>query len=76
MLEFFSHPYVSYAIYYLMGGVCFNLGYDLVVNKIGDEGLRFNMMERISVGLIWPIFTLIFFINFLKAIFNGNNDND
>jgi hypothetical protein len=56
-----------------MGGVCFNFGYDLVVNKIGDEDLRFSTMERISVGLIWPIFTLIFFINFLKAIFNGND---
>ena len=73
MLEFLSHPYLTYGTYYLLGGVVFNFFYDMVVTKTEDENLRFNMMERISVGLVWPIFTMLFIYNFLKVIF-GDND--
>jgi len=58
-----------------MGGVVFNAFYDFVVSKIGNEDLRFNMLERISTGIIWPIFTIIFIINFIKQIFNGNHED-
>jgi hypothetical protein len=58
-----------------MGGVVFNAFYDFVVSKIGNEDLRFNMIERISTGLVWPVFTLIFIMNFIKQIFNGNHED-
>jgi len=58
-----------------MGGVVFNAFYDFVVSKIGNEDLRFNILERISTGIIWPIFTIIFIINFIKQIFNGNHED-
>ena len=72
MLELFQQPIFQYILYYIVGGVCFNLGYDLIVDKLNDDNMRFTMLERLSVGIIWPIFTVIFIINFLKAIFNGN----
>jgi hypothetical protein len=58
-----------------MGGVVFNAFYDFVVSKIGNEDLRFSVLERISTGIIWPVFTIIFIINFIKQIFNGNHED-
>jgi len=75
ILELIQHPYAQYVLYYCMGGVVFNAFYDFVVSKIGNEDLRFNMMERISIGLVWPVFTLIFIVNFIKQLFNGNNND-
>lgn len=66
-------------VWYITFGVLVNLLYDLTVNKItrltGDsdaEKLRFNVLERIYVLIIWPIFAISFFIKVIKQ-FNDKN---
>jgi len=66
-------------VWYITFGVLVNLLYDLTVNKItrltGDsdaEKLRFTVVERIYVLIIWPIFAISFFIKVIKQ-FNDKN---
>lgn len=57
---------------YLTCGVVLNLFYDLLISWIKEEPLRFGNWERLGVTIIWPIFLIIFIINFIKALF-GND---
>lgn len=57
---------------YLTCGVVLNLFYDLLISWIKEEALRFGNWERLGVTIIWPIFLIIFIINFIKALF-GND---
>jgi hypothetical protein len=57
---------------YLTCGVVLNLFYDLLISWIKNEALRFGNWERLGVTIIWPIFLIIFIINFIKALF-GND---
>lgn len=66
-------------IWYVFGGVLTNFIYDLTVSRIREltqdeetEGLRLGIIERIWVGLIWPIFMITFIVK-LISIFNGRN---
>lgn len=50
-------------IVYLLIGLLFNLWYDLLINTMDEEHqeIRFTMLERLIVLLIWPyaLFNLI-----------------
>lgn len=66
-------------IWYVFGGVLTNFLYDLTVSRIHQltkdddtEQLRLSILERIWVGLLWPIF-MITFISKLINIFNGRD---
>lgn len=66
-------------IWYITFGVLVNLLYDLTVNKVARftnqedaEKLRFTLLERIWVLIIWPIFAISFFIKVIKQ-FNDKN---
>jgi len=64
----------QYISFYLMIGVTFNALYDLVISYIKNEGLRFNMKERIVFTLIWPIYLALLLFNYIKNIINGSNN--
>jgi mannose/fructose/N-acetylgalactosamine-specific phosphotransferase system component IIC len=71
--------YFNTIIWYITFGVLVNLLYDLTINKIakltGDENaekLRFTVLERIYVLIIWPIFAISFIIKVIKQ-FNDKN---
>ena len=66
---------MQHIIYYLLGGILFNFIYDLLVDKLGNEAVRFTMKERIAVGLIWPIYTIIFIRNLFIHLFKNNQDD-
>lgn len=57
---------------YAVCGIIFNLAYDLLVSGIKDESLRFNHTQRLGVTIIWPVYAILFIINFIKTIF-GND---
>lgn len=66
-------------IWYAFGGVLTNFIYDLTVSRIrqvlddpGAEELRFTMIERIWVGIVWPLFIVTFTIKIIK-ILNGKD---
>jgi len=66
-------------IWYVFGGVLTNFLYDLTVSRIHQltkdddtEQLRLSILERIWVGLLWPIF-MVTFISKLINIFNGRD---
>ena len=60
---------------YITIGVIFNLVYDLVINHIQKEELRFNMIERIVFTIIWPIYVIVFIFNaILTIIKHGDKD--
>lgn len=60
---------------YITVGVIFNLVYDLVINYIKKEELRFNIIERIVFTIIWPIYVIVFIFNaILTIIKNGDKD--
>jgi hypothetical protein len=66
---------MQYIIYYLLGGVLFNFLYDLLVDKLDNQSLRFTMKERIAVGLVWPIYIIAFLRNFFIQLFKNNQDD-
>jgi hypothetical protein len=59
---------MSYILYYLMVGVVLMFLYDRVVDYTNDE-FRFNITERIVVGLLWPIGLLFFILTLIKVLF-------
>jgi hypothetical protein len=59
---------MSYILYYLMVGVVLIFLYDKVVDYTNDE-FRFNITERIVVGLLWPIGLLFFILTLIKVLF-------
>lgn len=69
----------SYLTYYLLVGVVFNFLYDLMVDYLqrnGHEGnIRFNMVERVIVCLLWPIYLLLFIRNLYKEASKKNKDD-
>lgn len=66
---------MQYIIYYLLGGILFNLLYDLLVDKLNNQALRFTIGERIAVGLFWPIYLILFLRNFFIQLFKNNQDD-
>lgn len=66
---------MDYIIYYCIVGVAFNFGYDLTVDKMQREDLRFTIGERIIVGLFWPLYVIAFTINFFKELFKNKKDD-
>lgn len=61
-------------INYLIIGTILNLCYDLTISAIQKEDLRFNMMERITFALIWPIYAIFLVYNFIKNIFDESDE--
>jgi hypothetical protein len=66
-------------IWYAICGVLTNFIYDLIVDrisKLADEKdlkkIRLTIVERVWVGITWPIFTLIFIIKLITIL----NDKD
>lgn len=60
-------------IWYAILGVLTNFLYDLMISKLiklssefKEDRLRFTILERIWITLIWPIFTVIFIIRAIK----------
>jgi hypothetical protein len=41
-------------ILYLISGVAFNFLWDNIINSIGNEKTRFNLLERFIVTFTWP----------------------
>lgn len=66
---------MQYIIYYLLGGVLFNFIYDLLIDKLDNQSLRFTIGERIAVGLVWPIYVIAFLRNFFIHFFKNNQDD-
>jgi len=66
---------MQYIIYYLLGGVILNLIYDLIVDVLSKPSLRFTMKERIAVGLVWPLYVLMFMRNLFIQLFKNNPDD-
>jgi hypothetical protein len=71
--------YFNIIIWYITFGVLVNLVYDLTINKVEEltgnedaEKLRFTVLERIYVLIIWPIFAISFIIKIIKQ-FNDKN---
>lgn len=63
----------SIIIWYAILGVLTNFLYDLMISKLiklssefKADRLRFTILERIWITLIWPIFTVIFIIRAIK----------
>jgi len=56
-------------VYYLLCGVIFNFIYDSLINFLGKEfeKLRFSLLERIIVGLFWPIALIRMIIGFIST---------
>lgn len=66
--------WIKILINYIMFGVLCNALYDLAINRIKNEELRFNMAERVVFAIIWPVYALFFIYNFIKTITNKNDD--
>lgn len=64
----------GFLIYFAIG-TAVNLLYDLLVDGLKREELRFNMRERAFVALIWPIYVIAFVINFFVQISKKNKDD-
>jgi hypothetical protein len=68
------------AIYaYLIGGLVVNAMYDWSVSRLNEltgnsEHLRFTILERIWVGLLWPLPLSLFIFNFIRTIFGNKQD--
>lgn len=66
--------WIKILINYIMFGVLCNALYDLAINRIKKEELRFNMAERAVFAIIWPIYALFFIYNFIKTIIDKKDD--
>lgn len=64
----------EFLIYFAIG-ITINLLYDLLVDGLKCEELRFNMRERAFVTLIWPIYLVTFVIKFLTQVSKKNKDD-
>ena len=49
---------------------------DYAVTKIAKllDKQPFTNMERLVVLVLWPIYTFVFWYNFLKSFFGGNDE--
>ena len=65
----------KFITYYLLIGTLSLMIMDYMVNKVakilGKE--PFTNMERIIILILWPMYTIIFWYNFLKSFF-GNRE--
>jgi hypothetical protein len=52
---------------YILFGILFNAIYDLTVTRIKEEHLRFTVLERILVLIIWPIPAILFFGGIIRG---------
>lgn len=66
--------WITILINYIIIGVICNALYDLSIDRIQKEELRFNMLERIMFTFIWPVYALLFLYNFILTIINKNDD--
>lgn len=62
---------------YLIGGLIVNFMYDHAISKLAKhdqkaEELRFSILERFWVGILWPLPLTLFIINFIRTV----NKND
>jgi len=55
---------------YLIGGILFNAFYDWIVTRIKEEHLRFTVIERILVLIIWPVPAILFIGGVIKGLIN------
>ena len=62
----------SISLYLLLGVFC-NMLYDWAISNIEREELRFNNYERAFFCIVWPIYALLFIINFIKSLIDGND---
>ena len=61
---------ISSILFYLMSGVIINFLYDQFIDWSEAE-YRFNLRERLIVGLLWPLALILFIYHALKTYF-GN----
>ena len=61
---------VSSVLYYLMAGLFVNFIYDKFIDWSGAEQ-RFNLKERLVVGLLWPLALILFIFHFRKQLLNN-----
>ena len=66
--------WITILINYIIIGVICNALYDLSIDRIQKEELRFNMLERITFTFIWPVYALLCLYNFILTITNKNDD--
>ena len=59
--------------YYLLIGVIVNAVYDFLISNIDREDLRFDMLQRVLVGLFWPVYIVLLIINFIINYINGKD---
>lgn len=60
--------------YYLLIGVIVNAIYDFLISNIDREDLRFDMLQRVLVGLFWPAYIVLLIINFIINYINGKDE--
>jgi len=65
--------YMNDFMYYILFGVVFNAIYDLSISYIKKEDLRFNILQRILFGLIWPLYLALLIYNLIKTIIHGTD---
>lgn len=54
---------------YLLAGVVFNFFYDVVIDRLGEDGeaFRFTIGERLAILIFWPIATIKFLVGFFSG---------
>ena len=61
--------------YFLIGGVSLMV-MDYMVTKVAKllDKEPFTNGERLAVLVLWPIYTFVFWYNFIKSFFGGNRE--
>ena len=70
---------MTHIITYILLGVLWNLCYDILISNLpyvnqDPEDLRFNMLERFTMLITWPIAVTYFIIGLIKLYLSRNKD--
>ena len=54
----------TYVSFYILIGTAFTASIDHILNRNGDEEIKFTNVERLLCIALWPLYLIIFIANY------------
>ena len=67
----------KFILYYFLIGSVQLIIMDFFINKLAelmDDKEPLTNKERLIVLILWPIYTIVFWFNFIKSLIQGDNE--
>lgn len=67
----------KFILYYFLIGSVQLIIMDFFINKLAelmDDKERLTNKERLIVLILWPIYAIVFWFNFIKSLIQGDNE--